>query len=67
MLFRILLPMCLFLSGTGILLFIISPLLAALTLIPIPFLILGSHVYEKILPNFREAQGKLGAECGDAG
>lgn len=51
----------LILIGTGILLFIISPLLAALTLIPIPFLILGGTVFtKKILPNFREAQGKLG-------
>jgi ATP-binding cassette subfamily B protein len=51
----------LILIGTGILLFIISPLLAALTLIPIPFLILGGAMFtKKILPNFREAQGKLG-------
>lgn len=51
----------LILVGTGVLLFIINPLLAALTLIPIPFLILGSGIFtKKVLPNFREAQGKLG-------
>ena len=51
----------LILVGTGILLFIINPLLAALTLIPIPFLILGSVMFtKKVLPNFREAQRKLG-------
>ncbi|NMB34098.1 MAG: ABC transporter ATP-binding protein [Clostridium sp.] len=49
------------LIGTGVLLFIISPLLAALTLIPIPFLIIGGGIFtKKILPNFREAQGTLG-------
>lgn len=51
----------LILVGTGILLFIINPLLAVLTLIPIPFLILGSITFtKKVLPNFREAQRKLG-------
>jgi len=51
----------LILVGTGILLFVINPLLAALTLIPIPFLVLGSGIFtKKVLPNFREAQGKLG-------
>ena len=47
------------LIGTGVLLFIISPLLAALTLIPIPFLIIGGGIFtKKILPNFREAQAR---------
>jgi len=47
----------LILVGTGILLFVINPLLAALTLIPIPFLVLGSGIFtKKVLPNFREAQ-----------
>jgi len=51
----------LILVGTGILLFVINPLLAALTLIPIPFLVLGSGIFtKKVLPNFREAQGNLG-------
>jgi len=51
----------LILIGTGILLFVINPLLAAFTLIPIPFLILGSVVFiKKIRPNFRKAQAVLG-------
>ncbi len=51
----------LILVGTGILLFTINPLLAALTLIPIPFLILGGVVFVKrIQPSFRKAQGTLG-------
>lgn len=51
----------LILIGTGILLFIINPLLASLTLIPIPFLILGGAIFtKKVLPSFREAQGRLG-------
>jgi len=54
----------LILVGTGILLFVINPLLAALTLIPIPFLVLGSGIFtKKVLPNFREAQGKLGSNA----
>ncbi len=48
-------------AGTAILLFVINPLLAALTLIPIPFLLLGGVVFiKKIRPNFRKAQGTLG-------
>lgn len=51
----------LILIGTGILLFVINPLLAALTLIPIPFLALGGVVFvKKIQPNFRKAQATLG-------
>lgn len=47
--------------GIGILLFIINPLLAALTLIPIPFLILGGFVFvKKIQPRFKKAQRRLG-------
>ncbi|OPZ90724.1 MAG: putative ABC transporter ATP-binding protein [Firmicutes bacterium ADurb.Bin419] len=47
--------------GTAILLFVINPLLAVLTLIPIPFLLLGGVVFiKKIRPNFRKAQGTLG-------
>lgn len=48
-------------AGTAILLFVINPLLAALTLIPIPFLILGGVIFiKRIRPNFRKAQGTLG-------
>lgn len=51
----------LILIGTGTLLFVINPLLAALTLIPIPFLIFGGVVFVKrIRPNFRKAQATLG-------
>ncbi len=51
----------LILIGTGTLLFVINPLLAALTLIPIPFLILGGVLFvKKIRPNFRKAQATLG-------
>lgn len=51
----------LILVGTGTLLFVINPLLAALTLIPIPFLILGGVLFvKKIRPNFRKAQATLG-------
>lgn len=50
----------LILIGISILLFIINPLLAALTLIPIPFLAFMGWVFtKKILPNFREAQNSL--------
>jgi ATP-binding cassette subfamily B protein/subfamily B ATP-binding cassette protein MsbA len=46
--------------GISIILFIKNPLLAAFTLIPIPFLVVGGLVFtKKILPNFREAQGTL--------
>lgn len=51
----------LILVGTGTLLFVINPLLAALTLIPIPFLVIGGFVFsKKIQPNFRKAQSVLG-------
>lgn len=51
----------LILIGTGTLLFVINPILAALTLIPIPFLLLGGVVFvKKIRPNFRKAQATLG-------
>jgi len=51
----------LILAGTGTLLFVINPLLAALTLIPIPFLIFGGIFFvKKIQPNFRKAQATLG-------
>uniref|UniRef100_A0A7C5V4V9 ABC transporter ATP-binding protein n=1 Tax=Caldicellulosiruptor owensensis TaxID=55205 RepID=A0A7C5V4V9_9FIRM len=46
--------------GVAIILFIINPVLAALSLIPIPFLVLSGTVFaKKILPNFREAQKTL--------
>ncbi|WPX09213.1 ABC transporter ATP-binding protein [Anaerocellum danielii] len=46
--------------GVACILFIINPVLAALSLIPIPFLILSGTVFaKKILPNFREAQKAL--------
>lgn len=47
--------------GIGILLFIINPLLAALTLIPIPFLIFAGFIFvKKIQPRFKKAQRRLG-------
>lgn len=50
----------LILIGISILLFVINPLLAALTLIPIPFLAFSGWIFtKKILPNFREAQSSL--------
>lgn len=50
----------LILIGISILLFVINPLLAALTLIPIPFLAISGWIFtKKILPNFREAQSSL--------
>ncbi|MFZ5988224.1 MAG: ABC transporter ATP-binding protein, partial [Bacillota bacterium] len=50
----------LILTGISILLFVINPLLALLTLIPIPFLsFLGWLFTKRILPNFREAQSTL--------
>ena len=46
--------------GITVILFIINPRLAALTLIPIPLLIVGSWIFtKKILPNFRQAQSSL--------
>lgn len=50
----------LILLGISILLFVINPLLALLTLIPIPFLAFAGWVFtNKILPSFREAQSSL--------
>lgn len=46
--------------GVTIILFVMNPLLALLTLIPIPFLGWGSWVFaKKIRPNFRQAQSNL--------
>jgi len=48
------------LAGISIILFIMNSYLAALTLIPIPFLVVSGWIFtKKILPNFREAQGTL--------
>lgn len=48
------------LIGISILLFILNPYLAALTLIPVPFLVVsGLFFTKKVLPNFRQAQGSL--------
>lgn len=50
----------LILAGVTIILFSMNPILASLTLIPIPFLIYGGLIFtRKILPNFREAQSTL--------
>ena len=50
----------LILVGTTVLLLIIQPFLALLTLIPIPFLLGGSIVFmKKIRPDFRAAQASL--------
>ena len=50
----------LILAGTTVLLLIIQPFLALLTLIPIPFLLAGSFVFmKKIRPDFRAAQESL--------
>jgi ATP-binding cassette, subfamily B, bacterial len=50
----------LILIGVIIILFTMNPYLAFLTLIPVPFLILGGWIFtKKVLPNFREAQGTL--------
>lgn len=50
----------LILVGVAILLFVIQPLLALLTLIPIPFLAVGSVFFMKrIRPDFRAAQQSL--------
>jgi len=47
--------------GVGIILFIINPVLAALSLITVPFLVVMSVVFAKrVLPIFREAQQVLG-------
>lgn len=46
--------------GISVILFIINPSLAAMTLIPIPLLVLSGLIFtKKILPNFREAQSNL--------
>lgn len=46
--------------GVAIILFIVNPTLALLSLIPIPFLVYGGTTFAKrILPNFREAQRAL--------
>ena len=46
--------------GVGVILFTRSVYLALMTLIPIPFLLLGSWVFiKKVRPNFRAAQGNL--------
>ncbi len=48
------------LVGITVILFMINPVLAALTLIPVPFLLVGSILFtKKILPNFRRAQTTL--------
>lgn len=50
----------LILAGTTVLLLIIQPFLALLTLIPIPFLLIGSFIFmKKIRPDFRAAQESL--------
>lgn len=50
----------LILIGVTIILFVIHPLLALLTLIPVPFLIYSGYYYtKKILPHFRNAQSTL--------
>lgn len=50
----------LILAGVAVLLFIIQPLLALMTLIPIPFLAVGSvYFMKKIRPDFRAAQQSL--------
>lgn len=50
----------LILVGTTVLLLLIQPLLAILTLIPIPFLMIGSiYFMKKIRPDFRAAQASL--------
>lgn len=48
------------LVGVAIILFSMNPTLAALTLIPVPFLILVTRIYaKKVRPNFRLAQEKI--------
>jgi ATP-binding cassette, subfamily B, bacterial len=50
----------LILLGVILILFTMNTYLALLTLIPVPFLILGGWVFtKKVLPNFREAQSSL--------
>lgn len=50
----------LILAGITVILFMMNAYLAALALIPIPFLVLGGWMFtKKILPNFREAQSTL--------
>jgi ATP-binding cassette subfamily B protein len=46
--------------GVSVILFSMNATLALLTLIPIPFLVVGGWIFtRKILPNFREAQSTL--------
>lgn len=48
------------LVGVAIILFSMNPTLAALTLIPVPFLIVVTQIYaKKVRPNFRLAQEKI--------
>lgn len=50
----------LILLGVTIILFIMNPYLALLTLIPVPFLVYGAWIFtKKIRPNFRAAQSAL--------
>ncbi len=50
----------LILAGVTVILVVIHPLLALLTIIPIPFLIYGGFVFtRKILPYFRKAQSAM--------
>ena len=50
----------LILVGVAVILFIIQPLLALMTLVPIPFLAVGSVLFmKKIRPDFRAAQQSL--------
>lgn len=51
----------LILTGVTVMLFTMNSTLAALTLIPIPFLVAGAWFFvKKIQPSFRKAQNKLG-------
>lgn len=48
------------LVGVAVILFSMNPTLAALTLIPVPFLVLATRVYaRKVRPNFSLAQAKI--------
>lgn len=50
----------LILSGITVILFIINAKLALLTLVPVPFLVIGGWLFtKKVLPNFRRAQSTL--------
>lgn len=49
------------LVGITVILFILNPILALLTLVPIPFLAYATIIFtRKILPNFRQAQKTVG-------